>query len=176
MRKVLFMLISLLFLTDVFGQNHLKFLDIPIDGTIESFGSSLSKKDYYKSSLSDKSYTGHFYQVIASVELHEDEINKKVNSVKVRYNQSMTSYNRNQMINLYLSITKGLKTKYKSAKITDTGDDIIFSLPQGYIYCRFFSTIFEAMGGGINVELTYVDKTNTSNFKLPVLKSPDSDL
>lgn len=154
-------------------------MQIPIDGSIESFGESLSLKDFNKSSLSDKSYHGYFYKTFASVEISEDKTNQKINAVKVRYNESMTKLSRQSLINLYRNIVQDYIAKYKpikSAKCEIVDDNFLVTLPEGYICCRIFDTIFGAMGGGVNIEIDYVDKANSSDYKIPTFKRASDNL
>lgn len=176
MKKSIFLLILFFSVLQIEAQNHLNFMQIPIDGTVESFGEELIKKDFVKSKYSETTFTGKFYNVICSTELGKDTKNDKVHAVKVRYNQSMTGLSKQGIINLYRNIAVGLKEKYKSAKMTVKGDVVLFSLQNGYIQCNIYETAFGAMGGGVNIEIDYVDKVNTTNYKLPVLKSPNDDL
>lgn len=175
-KKIIFIIITMFSVLHIEAQVHLNFLQIPIDGTIESFGERLTKKDFIKSKYSDVTFTGNFYNVICSTELEKDSKNNKVHAVKVRYNQSMTGLSKQGIINLYRNIAVGIKDKYKSAKMTVKGDVVLFSLSNGYILCNIYETAFGTMGGGINIEIHYVDKANTTNYKLPSIKSPSDDL
>lgn len=155
-------------------SDHLKFMGIPIDGTADELEPLLNEKDFEKSGLSD--YIGHFYGHFCVLEVGEDEQTGAVNQVLVRYNQLIAHYSSDELVAIYRNIAHDLKNKYKTAKIDEGDGSIILSLPEGYIYCSVFSTIFGNMGGGVNLIVQYVDKANSSDYQVPALRRNADDL
>lgn len=156
------------------SKNHLQFMGFPIDGEKNKFEENLSTKGFVKSSLGDIS--GYFYGAFGSVEITENPNTHKVCKVLVRYNQLMANYSEEDIINLYHNMVSDLRKKYQNAGY-DVGDNgTVFSLTNGYIYCHIFSTIFGKMGSGINLEVSYVDKANSSKYMIPSLNKYSNDL
>lgn len=58
--------------------------------------------------------------------------------------------------------------------MSQTRSYIELTLTNGYIEMKAFKA--PAIFGGVNIELTYVDKLNSPNYNVPVLKSRDDDL
>jgi hypothetical protein len=153
---------------------HLMFMGIPIDGTIDSFDKKISEKSFHKSSLGD--YTGRFYGQFCVADTKINKNTDNVYEVLIRYNQSIAHYTKGDLILLYGNIVRDLKKKYPKAKCDETDSHLVLSMSQGFIECKIFSTIFGNMGGGVNLVVRYVDKTNSMSYNIPTVKRNEDDL
>lgn len=96
--------------------------------------------------------------------------------MQIRYNQSIAHYTKSDLILLYGNIVRDLKKKYPKAKCDEADSHFVLSMSQGFIECKIFSTIFGNMGGGVNLVVRYVDKTNSMFYNIPTVKRNEDDL
>ncbi|MDE6310174.1 MAG: hypothetical protein K2L81_08285 [Muribaculaceae bacterium] len=157
-----------------YAQVHLQFMEIPINGTFDSFKEELEAKDIHKDSYNKWGFSGYFFGTIAGISVDYNEETENVYGVTVRYNQSMTNKSESELVALYKRIAQGLKKKYPRAKDISLDGTILLVLTNGYIEMKAFKA--PAIFGGVTIELTYVDKLNSPSYKVPVLKSRDEDL
>jgi hypothetical protein len=153
---------------------HLLFMGIPIDGDVDSFDEKISMKDFHKTSLGG--YTGRFYGQFCVAETKRNKDTGNVCEVQIRYNQSIAHYTKSDLILLYGNIVRDLKKKYPKAKCDEADSHFVLSMSQGFIECKIFSTIFGNMGGGVNLVVRYVDKTNSMFYNIPTVKRNEDDL
>ena len=91
--------------------SHLLFMGIPIDGTLEDIAPKLIEKNFRQERLMPKSFSGIFYETLASINVSIDDTNEKANSVEVRYYTGVNGLSEDQMVSLYNRIVRGLKKK-----------------------------------------------------------------
>lgn len=157
--------------------SHLLFMGIPIDGSLEDIAPKLIEKNFRQERLMPNSFSGIFYETLASINVSTDNTTEKVNSVKVRYYTGVNGLSEDQMVSLYNRIVRGLKKKYTYAKFSKLDGKTLLSMPLGYIYCEIYNmNLSRNFGGGTYIELMYVDKKNTSGYSLPRLNKADDDL
>ena len=157
--------------------SHLLFMGIPIDGTLEDIAPKLIEKNFRQERLMPNSFSGIFYETLASINVSTDNTTEKVNSVKVRYYTGVNGLSEDQMVSLYNRIVRGLKKKYTNAKFSKLDGKTLLSMPLGFIYCEIYNmNLSRNFGGGTYIELMYVDKKNTSGYSLPRLNKADDDL
>lgn len=157
--------------------SHLLFMGIPIDGTIEDVAPKLIEKNFRQERLMPNSFSGIFYETLASINVSTDKTTEKVNSVEVRYYTGVNGLSDDQMVSLYYRIVRGLKKKYTTAKLSQLDGRTLLSMPLGYIYCEIYEmNLSRSFGGGTYIKLRYVDKKNTSDYSLPPLNKADDDL
>lgn len=163
--------------TTVKTASHLKFMGIPIDGTLEEFAPRLIEKNFSQDKHAPHCFSGSFYETYSSVYVHTDKATDIINSVEVRYFSGVNGLSDDQMVSLYNRIVRGLKKKYSSAKFSKLDGKTLLSMPLGYIYCEIYGrNLPKNFGGGTYIELHYVDKKNTSAYSLPRLNRADDDL
>lgn len=153
------------------AQNHLEFLHIPIDGDLESFEQKLLEKEFSKSY---RSYLGYFYKTLCSVSVKIDPTTAKVHKISVDFCQGTTNLSRNEIENKFRSLVKDYTEKYGSAKCKLIDNNFIVSLPNGYITCQIYWPPISL--GGTRVEINYIDKKNTTDYKVPSFKKASEDL
>ena len=157
--------------------SHLKFMGIPIDGTLEEFAPRLVEKNFSQDKHAPHCFSGFFYETFSSVYVQTDKATDIINSVEVRYFSGVNGLSDDQMVSLYNRIVRGLKNKYASAKFSKLDGKTLLSMPLGYIYCEIYSrNLLRNFGEGTYIELHYVDKKNTSAYSLPRLNRADDDL
>lgn len=157
--------------------SHLLFMGIPIDGTLEDIAPKLIEKNFRQERLMPKSFSGIFYETLASINVSIDDTNEKANSVEVRYYTGVNGLSEDQMVSLYNRIVRGLKKKYTNAKFSQLDGKTLLSMPLGYIYCEIYNmNLSRNFSGGTYIKLRYVDKNNTSDYSLPRLNKADDDL
>lgn len=157
--------------------SHLLFMGIPIDGSLEDIAPKLIEKNFRQERLMPNSFSGIFYETLASINVSTDNTTEKVNSVKVRYYTGVNGLSEDQMVSLYNRIVRGLKKKYTYAKFSKLDGKTLLSMPLGYIYCEIYNmNLSRNFGGGTYIKLRYVDKNNTSDYSLPRLNKADDDL
>lgn len=157
--------------------SHMKFMGIPIDGSLDEFAPLLIAKDFSQDRHMEWHFRGFFYETFSTINVSTDKQNEKINSVKVTFYTGVNGLSDGQMVSLYNRIVKGLRKKYANAKLLQSDGEIVMSMALGYIHCRIFERIFSRnFGGGVYIELEYVDKKNSSNYSLPRLNKADDDL
>ena len=156
---------------------HMLFMGIPIDGTLEEITPKLIEKDFRQERLMPNNFSGMFYETLSSVNVSTDNTTDKVYSVEVRYYSGVNGLSDDQMVSLYNRIVRGLKKKYTNAKFSQLDGKTLLSMPLGYIYCEIYRmNLSRNFGGGVYINLRYVDKKNTSGYSLPCLNRADDDL
>ena len=153
---------------------HMLFMGIPIDGSIYAFEQKVFEKKFHKSSIG--SYSGYFYGQFCVADIITNDNTANVCEVEIRYNQLIAKYTEFQLKTLYDNIVRDLKKKYTNAKRDETSGWLVLTLPTGFIECRIFESILGKMGGGVNLSIRYVDKANSPDYKIPVLKRNEDDL
>ncbi len=157
--------------------SHLLFMGIPIDGTLVGYAPKLIEKNFRQDRLIPYSFSGIFYETLATINVSTDNTNENVNSVEVRYYTGVNGLNEDQMVSLYNRIVRGLKKKYTNARFSQLDGKTLLSMPLGYIYCEIYNmNLSRNFGGGTYIKLRYVDKKNTSGYSLPRLNKADDDL
>ena len=174
MKRVYIFLVVIISCVAVYAQSHIQFMEIPLNGDFDSFKEKLEEKDINKNSYTKSGFSGFFFGTIASINISYNEETGNVYKAVVRYNESMTGRNRNQIVELYKRICQGLITKYPKAKIQSVDGDLLLSLSNGYIRCKIFG--FLPTLGGATIDLTYEDKENSPKYEVPVLKNINDDL
>lgn len=157
-----------------YAQTHLQFMEIPLNGTFESFKEKLEAKNIHKDSYNKRGFSGYFFGTIAGIDIDYNEETGTVYGATVRYNQSMTNKSENELAALFQRIAQGLKKKYPRAKDYSLDGTVLLVLANGYIEMKAFKA--PAIFGGVTIELSYVDKLNSPTYNVPVLKSRDEDL
>ncbi len=158
-------------------SSHMKFMGIPIDGTLDEFAPLLMEKNFRQDRHMKWNFSGVFYETLSTINVSTDNQSNLINSVKVTFYTGGNGLSDDQMVALYNRIVRGLCKKYANAKISRTDGEIVFSMALGYINCRIFErNLSRNFGGGVYIELYYVDKKNTSNYSLPRLNKADDDL
>lgn len=157
--------------------SHMMFMGIPIDGTLDEFAPLLIEKNFRQDRHMKWNFSGVFYETLSTINVSTDNQSNMINSVKVTFYTGVNGLSDDQMVALYNRIVRGLRKKYANAKISRTDGEIVFSMALGYIDCRIFErNLSRNFGGGVYIELEYVDKKNTSNYSLPRLNKADDDL
>ena len=157
--------------------SHMMFMGIPIDGTLDEFAPLLTEKNFRQNRHMKWNFSGVFYETLSTVNVSTDNQSNMINSVKVTFYTGVNGLSDDQMVALHNRIVRGLRKKYANAKISQTDGETVFSVALGYIDCRIFKrNLSRNFGGGVYIELEYVDKKNTSNYSLPRLNKADDDL
>ena len=76
------------------AQNHLEFMQISIDGDLDSFEQKLLEKDFSKSY---HSYLGFFYKTLCSVSVKVDPTTEKVHKISINFCQGTTNLTKNEI-------------------------------------------------------------------------------
>lgn len=176
MQKNLLALLFLLFTTvlGVNAQEHMKFMGIPIDGTLSSFGTKLSEKGFVKKNADDGilSFKGKFTGKDVDVLLLGTEETLTVWKVVVLFDKETSWSSIKSIFNDYKDMFKG---KYGEP----SNDFHFFSKPyyegDGYEMQALrmdkctYSTFWNTLQGSINLDMNkrgyitiaYEDKANS---------------
>lgn len=153
------------------AQNHLEFMQISIDGDLDSFEQKLLEKDFSKSY---HSYLVFFYKTLCSVSVKVDPTTEKVHKISINFCQGTTNLTKNEIENKFQGLIKDYSTKYGKTKCKLIDNNFIVTLPNGYITCQIFWPPISL--GGTRVEINYVDKANTTDYTIPSFKKASEDL
>lgn len=163
--------------TSTKSGSHMMFMGIPIDGTLDEFAPLLIEKNFRQNNHIKRNFSGVFYETLSTINVSTDNQSNMINSVKVTFYTGVNGLSDDQMVALYNRIVKGLRKKYANAKFSQTDGECVLSMALGYIDCRIFErNLSRNFGGGVYIELKYVDRKNTSNYSLPRLNKADDDL
>lgn len=138
MKKFLFVLFSVFMCTTIYGETHMKFMGIPLDGTIDQFAQKLKSKGITYNAMASKKlspgaklYYGTFMGEKAQFVVMFNTKNRIVYGVGVEL-----SYSTKELARIpFLNIAEQLHQKYPTAEFNSVNKDdktvtgVTFSIP-----------------------------------------------
>lgn len=171
MKRLYIVILSIMFFSASYAQEHLKFMGIPLDGTINQFQAKLVAKGVTLDVAANKhvrvgarAFKGSFSGKNAQIFIYYDESSKVVYRAKV----VLESSDINIWENTYNYFVNMLSTKYSDAEIKNYKNDgkeaIAFLLPNDGLSVNTYLGIIDVFRSTYLYTFTvHVDYTDTVN-------------
>ncbi|MCQ2252657.1 MAG: hypothetical protein MJZ61_04320 [Bacteroidales bacterium] len=155
------MLLALLYCGSVNAQ-HLNFMGIPIDGTMEDFSNKLEEKGFKKLTKSGLKGTFAGYNCTINLTTTNGMVNKKddnIANVTIKFNEYLAASE-----DIFHNLSKWLSVKYGNYDELQSSYMMLenhnYKVCNKRVWCTEFGTI--VLRDGTVVELSYIDREKTT--------------
>lgn len=161
----LFLLIAAVLMSGILHAQHIQFMGISIDGTTEEFAAKLEAKGFKKITRNGLrgTFAGYNCNILLNTAGTSVRKSENVANICVRFNEYQIG-----SVDIFHNLSKWLTVKYgnydecQDYYIKDSNGDYKISINR--VWCTEYGTIVLNDGGkgGKYIELTYIDRENTT--------------
>ncbi|MBO7440814.1 MAG: hypothetical protein J6T96_11425 [Bacteroidales bacterium] len=161
----LILLIAAVLMSGVLRAQHIHFMGIPIEGTMEEFAAKLEGKGFKKITRNGLrgTFAGYNCNILLNTTGASVRKSDNVANITVRFNEyEIGSMDIFHNLSKWLSVKYGAYDECQDYYIKDSNGDYKISINR--VWCNEYGTIVLNDGGkgGKCIELTYIDRENTT--------------
>ena len=165
MTRIILLLAAVL-MSGILRAQHIKFMGIPIEGTMEEFAAKLEERKGFKKITRNGlrgTFAGYNCNVVLNTTGTSSRKSDNVANVTVRFNEyEIGSMDIFHNLSKWLSVKYGAYDECQDYYIKDSSGDYKISINR--VWCNEYGTIVLNDGGkgGKCIELIYIDRENTT--------------